>query len=174
MNRNVAYFKMPKCGSTTIQICFENYENLFFYHNYEEFLSDIEIDKKNCLKFTTVRNPYQRAISSWQHCLKEKWIEKISLLDFLKFDYKLRNETILYSMPQTTYIKELLKNDINFVIKIENLIDEFKKFLPSVKITNNYNVNTKEKYNLSNIEKEKIEEIFKDDFIFLKYKSNED
>ena len=77
-------------------------------------------------------------------------------------------------MPQTTYIKELLKNDINFVIKIENLIDEFKKFLPSVKITNNYNVNTKEKYNLSNIEKEKIEEIFKDDFIFLKYKSNED
>ena len=111
MNRNVAYFKMPKCASTTIQICFANYENLFFYHDYEEFLSDIEIDKKNCLKVTTVRNPYQRAISSWQHCLKEKWIEKISLLDFLKFDYKLRNETILYSMPQTTYIKELLKND---------------------------------------------------------------
>jgi hypothetical protein len=170
MTKDVVYFKLPKNGSTTIRDLFKNYQNLFFFHDYAQFESDIEPNRKNLIKFTTIRNPYSRAVSSWKHCLKEKWIENISLMDFLNLNFSQHNQVSVYSMPQIHYIKFLLKNDIDFVLKLENIEEEFKKFLPFVTFTKIiYNKGNYEPYHLSNDEIEKINQVFDIDFKMLGY-----
>ena len=170
MNKDIVYFKLPKNGSSTIRELFKNYQHLFFYDEYTQFKEDIEPNRSNLIKFTTVREPYSRSISSWQHCLKEKWIKNISLIDFLNLDFTEKNYVSLYSMPQVHYISIVLKNDIDFVLKLENLEEEFKKFLPFIDVTKTrHNKGEYEPYQLSIDEIQLINKVFYLDFKLLGY-----
>lgn len=170
LNKDIVYLKIPKNGSSTIREVFKPYSNLFFYNSHDEFEQDIEPDRENIIKFTTVRNPYTRAISSWQHCLKEKWIKNISLIDFLNLDFNINNNISVYSMTQCDYIDLFLKNDLDFVLKLENLNEDLSRFLPNLNFKGNVENKGKYKpYTLTQKECKIIEKIFKIDFEYFKY-----
>ena len=170
MTKDIVYLKLPKNGSSTVREIFKDYSQLFFYNDYIEFQKDIEPNRSNLIKFTTIRDPYSRSISSWQHCLKEKWVENISLIDFLNLDFTKKNSVSLYSMPQVHYISIIFKNDIDFAIKLENLEKEFKKFLPFITVTKiKHNPGAYKPYQLSMDEVQLINKVYSVDFKLLGY-----
>ena len=77
----VAYLKTPKNASTTLLNYLKKYKKIHFFYSLEEFEDSILMKDEKVFIFTTVRNPYTRSVSSWQHCLKESNSKKIIIDD---------------------------------------------------------------------------------------------
>lgn len=169
-----AYLKMPKCASTTLMHVFKNYKRVFFFDTYEDFKNDIELKDEKVLKFTTCRDPFTRAISSWRHCQREKWIpEGETLIQFLDRDFKKNNNISYYSMPQSYFIHNLMKDDINIVLKIEDLTNNIRKIIPNCDLRLQHaNRDIGPEYKLNKEEIEKIKKIYEVDFVKLNYDAN--
>ena len=136
----VAYLKTPKNASTTLLNYLKKYKRIKFFYSLEEFEKSILMKNEKVFIFTTVRNPYTRSVSSWQHCLRESWIDKdTSFDDFLDIDFSKKNSISNYSMPQRYFIGTKLKDKINDVFKVEELNKRFKEIDPNCNIIEYHN-----------------------------------
>ena len=169
-----AYFKMPKCASTTLMHVFKNYKKVFFFNTYKEYQENIELKNENVLKFTTCRDPYTRAISSWRHCIRELWIPKEeTLLEFLDRDFKKNNNISYYSMPQSHFIHNFMQDDIHNVLKIEDLANNIKLIISRCDLRFQHaNRDIEPIYKLNKKEIEKIKNVYEIDFVKLHYDIN--
>ena len=94
---------------------------LFLNHGNNENQVKEAIDN-NWFIFTTVRNPFTRAISQWQQSIKSLWLPKdTSFEDYMQWDYRKVNE---HCITHNCTLKEYLNpyfNKIDKIIKIEEL-----------------------------------------------------
>ena len=77
--------------------------------------------------FTTVRNPFTRAISQWQESIKSLWLNKdTSFEEYFDWNYlKINEHCHTHNCTLTEYLKPYL-GDIKRIIKIENLDNELR------------------------------------------------
>ena len=171
MLQYVAYLKTPKNASTTLLHSLKKYKRIHFFYTLEEYENSILMKNEKVFLFTTVRNPYTRSVSSWQHCLREPWIPKdTSLEDFLDIDFSKKGKISYYSMPQRYFIGIHLKDKINDVFKVEELNKRFKEIDPKSNITEYHNLNQMENMKLTKDQIKKINKVYEIDFKTFNYK----
>lgn len=144
--KDTIYIRMPRCGSTTIvNLCNKNHIKYFGgrdmgFWGYDTILKKNTSPKLyECIAnyigkevynesfiFTTVRNPYSRAVSMYKHT---SWNSAKTFNDFC--NKIIRNE--YPSKPaqwhSSTLTQHIVDNDddlkVDFVIKLENLQQDF-------------------------------------------------
>jgi len=140
--RDAIYIRMPRCGSTSIvdfcrseKIRFFGGKDLGFWpepaHNTSEHLHQCVsnyiggLAYKNSFIFSSVRNPYSRAVSMYKHW---SWNPAKTFKDFCnsikKEEYpsksaKWHSSTLTEHIVDDGYLK------VDFVIKLENLQQDF-------------------------------------------------
>jgi hypothetical protein len=137
----VIFLHNPKTGGRAIRDHLKNF-------NFEgPFYAKLPEDYSGNFKFCFVRNPYDRLVSAWRHCMKkESWKnlkKEISLEDFFEtissensvdlwinsYFNTLKNELISYStlhaLPQSDDFYMLDKAD--FIGRFENIQKDFDK-----------------------------------------------
>ena len=129
---SLLYVRTAKTASSTVNDwcgpeLLVTFNQRFLDHEPNEKNIKIGLERKDYL-FTTVRNPFTRALSQWQQALKSNWIKKdTSFDDFLDWDFRSSQsehiDTHICSL--TEYLSPLLCK-INKIIKIENLEKELR------------------------------------------------
>jgi len=132
-NDDYIFISIPKCGTMTMINVLTTYYNGKDEYNGQKLYRherNIPFDKGNRLIFTVVRNPYERAISSWyyahkrekrNHNYRETWKQyPIKFVDFLK---KIRCEHRYNNLtePQSSRVKM-----VDMILHLETIEDEFK------------------------------------------------
>lgn len=144
-NKKIIYFRLPRLASGAIStaistnnlnIKFFNTENIHWF-NENESTPEIYLERLNGLyheiwdsayKFVVSRNPWDRAISMWQHVQFhkynfsfEQWCEKIS--EFRKGAWGTIEK--MHTMQIYPYIVKDNKLIVNKILKFENIQEEF-------------------------------------------------
>jgi len=195
--KKIIFIHIPKTGGTTIESYMEKLNkpifiggygilrNVVYQHfNYKDYIKFFGHEEYNkFIKFTIVRNPYDRIISEYY------WTPINTNLGYKSgknFDYFLKkvsnivknkkyNDTIYHDhfIPQYEFICNIDKKImVNRLFKFE----EFNKVLEFLK-NKKYNIDFKKKLNnyeknkikLNPIQKKKIYELYKQDFEIFKY-----
>ena len=192
----IIFLHIPKTGGSSIELAFglftfnngyridNNIKAMhhFTWEEYKNYLGQKKYDEY--YKFTIIRNPYNKVISDYF------WLKNIAKLEYDNFQNKsfdeyldycdhlvknnLYNLTLFHDhfMPQHKFIyNDKNKLMIDKILRFENF-DYIEKF---IKIKYNININhinkneTKNNIILNDIQKNKIYNIYKNDFILLKY-----
>ena len=143
--KNAIYVRMPRCGSTTIvQFCNKNNIRYFGGRNmgfweYDKILKKNTSEKlyeciSNCVGqkvfaesfvFTSVRNPYSRAVSMYKH---QSWNSTKTFSDFCHKVMKNEYPSESAKWHSCSLTEHLVNNDhlnVDFVIRLENLQEDF-------------------------------------------------
>ncbi len=192
-DKKIIFIHIPKCGGTSIEFAFDlktpkdgygikNRKAMqhYLWHDYKRELGDKIFN--NYFKFAIVRNPYTRFISEYYWCSISKIGNKggQSIDSFITYckgivDKRQYNKTAHHDhfMPQYLYVYD--DNDslkVNKLFKYENY-QAVQKFM-----LNKYNVKVghvmkgkydKNKVILTQSQKDRIYEIYKQDFIRFGY-----
>ncbi|KXX72544.1 sulfotransferase family 2 domain-containing protein [Flammeovirga sp. SJP92] len=132
-------------------------------------------EKDNFITIAVVRNPYDRAVSSYNHFCSQN-TEQISFLDFLNtfFVYQKndRHNVIAHKRTQSEFLRDTYGNiKIKYLLRFENLNEDFKSFADDLNLNQKSldkigakkrNHNNYRKYYCDE-SKKIIEEYFKDD-----------
>ena len=98
-----------------------------------------KIKENKIFTFGFVRNPWDRAVSSWKFCMKKKYIPEMSFVDFCRYLKNINIEPkngiaenlfIYHAAPQYNFLiceKENLKTD--FIGRFENLQEDWEALL---------------------------------------------
>ena len=120
------YLRTSKTASSTVNdwcgtIIPATHNIKFLDHGPNEKLVQEAIEKGDHL-FTTVRNPFTRAISQWQECIKSSWLPKDTPFeDYFLFDYtKVSEHCHTHNCTLTEYLSPYLCK-IKTIIKTEEL-----------------------------------------------------
>jgi hypothetical protein len=154
---NAIYIRMPRCGSTTIDnLCRKNKIKSFGGWNmgfwgrstppkfhipntstklYKCVMNHIgEKTYDESFIFTTVRNPYSRAVSIYKH---HSWDSIKTFSDFckaiIKNDYPSRSAK-WHSSTLTEHIFDKGTLKVDFVMKLENIEEDFNTVCDKIKI----------------------------------------
>ena len=193
-NKKIIFVHIPKCGGTTIERAFGllnpnngygiNKGKAMQHYIWKHYKNELDGNIfNNYFKFSIVRNPYTRFISEYYWCVTPKVGHKgkQSIDNFISYCKKIvdrgqYNETIYHDhfMPQYLYIYDDKNNlKVNKLFKFENY-PVIHKFM-----LDKYNIKTahhgkgsygKEKIILTKSQKERIYNIYKQDFIIFNYK----
>ena len=126
------YIRAPKTGSsTTVNWCKNSVArtDILNFLDEEENLQKINrAIKNNYLIFTTVRNPFTRAVSQWKHMIEYGCIkETFTFEEFMTFDFKESDKFCrIHSSSLNEYLSPFLCK-ITKIIKMESLENELKK-----------------------------------------------
>lgn len=130
----------------------------------------------NSFKFSVSRNPYDRFISSWCYNNSTKNIE-FERMKYLDYNQLTEHDYYHIRTPQTYNIIENNKLIVDYIIRFENLNDDFNKLLKiiDIPIYNNllHTRKTDHRHYLSyysNDMKEYVYELFENDFKYYDYK----
>lgn len=199
--KNLLFIHVPKTGGTTVEnymktidkpiLCngYGRFKNIVFQHfNYKDYIKFFGNKRyKNFVKFSIVRNPYDRLISEY-YWSKPKL--NIGYKSNKTFDYFLNEvedivtnkkyELTIYHnhfIPQYEFICDSSDNImINKLFKFE----EFEKIINFLN-KKNYDLRKKKNFNVSkndkkiilnNNQKNKIYELYKKDFEIFKYEKD--
>lgn len=140
----------PKAGSSTAKNIFYDYVGVKLPHegwlvNDEKWKKENSLEQYNYppnpsqyLKIQFVRNPYERAVSSFLHHLDTRPQHKCKPYDnFIDFLLNLRKKQISCEGCKFHSINQYMTNDINDFVKIENLHKEL------IRINDKYNLELK-------------------------------
>ena len=204
-NLNAIFIHIPKTAGTSIEtILFENINSndylKYWYgnvNNYELDHSTIKYLVENCkhynknfFKFCVVRNPYERLVSEYKYCKNyySRFIKNInSFKEFIfelnsKFNQVLENEEnnhhlISHYLPQYKFTHIDSKNSLDFIMKFENLEEDWIKLCENLKINKKLikvdKYSSKKKYNYLDYYDDKLKEIvyqlYEKDFLLFGY-----
>jgi len=175
------YWAIPKCANTAIKTALANlnykekmiYSKVKWVHNTNNISY---IDRNTALQngysnFTVTRHPYDRFISLYKdQGLRRPMFKDIKITNIDSFITRLQSYNLdkdPHTKPQTKYIFD---NSTKLVDKVID-INEASKFLKSFNLTLNVVNKTEELIiELTNEQKEKIYNLYKDDFKKLGYK----
>lgn len=199
----VIYIRTPKCASSSIIESFAASKRLIRIHGRldkvkKDELSEENIKRKvifispgnikwmqkkypsiwnNSFKFSVVRNPYSKVVSAWKFLddLKEK-----ELKDVLASPPKLESWRNYHHFTRTITSMLLVENKLctDYVIKYENLNEDFKYILEVLGVNNmqlpnvnkTYGKNKNEnKHILDKDVKTQIQNLYHDDFVNFGY-----
>lgn len=135
------FIRTSKTGSSFIANYFVDCTKNFEWLDSKENLEIIN-NHEDSLKFTVVRNPYDRAFSCWKYGtttvselmtthIPGNYIlpQNLSFVDFLTCDlykeFSMNTHTITHIIPISDYVGEYIKK-INYIIKIENAYDDLR------------------------------------------------
>jgi len=129
----ILYIRTAKTASSTLNNWCGSDVDVTFNQNFLDVPPnkpqiDAAIDKGAYL-FTTVRNPFTRAISCWQQSVRSNWIKKdVSFQEFLEMDFESlpTNHAITHNIPLADYLEPYMDKINNFV-KVEKLEEELPK-----------------------------------------------
>jgi len=126
------YVRTAKTGSSTVNDwCGPNIvaTNNIKFLNYDKNKELIEeaVANRHTL-FTTVRNPFTRAVSCWQECIRSNWLAKdTSFEDYFDLDYKKVSEhCYTHNCPISEYLSPYL-GKVKLIIKMEELSNSLRK-----------------------------------------------
>lgn len=179
------YLRTSKTGSSTLtewlrpyNIPSTNNVRYLSFHENENLFN--EHFKNDHFIFTSIRNPYERAISCWQQAIASAWIEReCSFEKFLDLDFQgfESEHARTHLIPLTEYLYSVL-DKIQFIIRLENLENCLRSLCEQLKIEYHQpghvysgGYNKKEFLNkyLNPLNKKKIEKKYKSDFEYFGY-----
>ncbi len=192
-DKKIIFIHVPKTAGTTIEWMLDmelSLENFYGIENGKalQHLLARDIKKKikdydEYIKFTVVRNPYDRFISEYKWCEMDGhgFIKCESIDEFLSYVEKVvkrnkydENVYIDHLIPQYEYVYdkkgELL---VDYVGKYEELEDVFNYMRKNLKVTKEeiYKLNETKKYKviLNKEQKDRIYNLYKKDFELFNY-----
>jgi len=189
------FIHIPKTGGSSIEVVFDlqHKDNLFVpsftdeiqgvkfapQHFTHSLINHFKPECKDYFSFTIVRNPYSKLISEYFYINKNfgnNPINNFSEDHFNKwFDTSLTKFDIDHKLPQTTF----LDIPVDMVLKLENIEEDWKEL--NKKLGTDYKLvhDNKSSINKDNIvgslnrdTKQKIYNIFKNDFEKLNYETH--
>lgn len=189
-NYNFSFIHIPKTGGSSIQKIINNSTKkikLYDHSSYQNWAKNKIIKDPN-IKFTIVRNPYDRLVSAYFYLkdgganneldlgYKKKLDKFNSFENFIEnLDYNLIYD-ILHFVPQHEYIVYQNNIIIDNIIHLENLNVEFENFSKkynleniSVPFTNKSKHENFENYIEKYSIREKIYKLYEKDFNLLNY-----
>ena len=162
------YLRTAKTASSTVNAwCGADIKTTFNKRFLWEAPNQPEIETalaKKWYLFTTVRNPFTRAISCWRQANKAAWIRnEVTFKDFLNLDFNSFESSwaITHTIPVAEYLEPYMDKIDNF-IKIENITEELRK------IEKKFNLKQREvkKYNESRYMDDKsLKDVYDDEAI---------
>ncbi len=152
-----------------------NNNTISIHYNIIDYTDYINIDiMKQMIKFTIVRNPYERAVSLFRFIYPSFMQNKQNFIKFLS-DIKSGILNNTFFADQYSYIIDKNNNVIvDNIIKFENLQNDWNAFCTKYKIPSNslpkINYNQRAKIDLLDDNSKKIiYDIYKRDFYYFKY-----
>ena len=122
------YINIPKNASRSILSKLNDINIERIDTNESQFLSYWYNKKKIPFSFTFTRNPYSRAITSYNHSIKEKWVNKtltfinyLKLLKIIYIDCDLINENDIFEDEKVIRDKIIKKNNKYLYLYDENV-----------------------------------------------------
>ena len=197
--KKLLFVHIPKCGGSTVEhkLNLQNGKNGFrlikninstkaMHHfsieEYKNFFNETRYNNFN--KLTIVRNPYSKFISEYYYFKRKKkgLLKDISLEDFLIYTEKLHENNFsnteynLYNdhfYTQSSFLYDNKSINIDNIFKLENF-NEIKKYIdenyPNEKKWKHLDKNNiKKKIELSDVQKKRVYQLFKEDFINFNY-----
>ena len=185
MQKKALYIRTSKTGSSSISEWCKSYSipqtNNVRFLTFDENQNRIYNHfKKDDLLFTSIRNPYERAISCWQQAITSKWVPReCSFEKFLDVDFSIINKEHYrtHVIPLTEYLEPVL-DKIQFIIRLENLENCLKRLSDELNLeyrapghfyAGGYNKKDFQNKYLNPLNKKKIEEKYKADFEYFGY-----
>ena len=191
------FFHIPKTAGTYVEFILEEHYDfkrisitLLSYETFHIILNEESPEWKSYFKFTFIRNPYDRAISSYEYIVQkynDTRIPKTIKTDNVSFqefycNYEKYNTNIF--MKNHAFISQYdCSKDIqmDYYAKFENLHEEINFILQKIKVTDctqhlylvNYKLNSTIKKNIIYYDDKTlktINDLFKNDFLHLGFK----
>jgi len=128
------YFSIPKTGSTTISsILIKDYKAVAHYDRHD---NRIPLHAKDYFKFSTVRNPYERAISGYTHVTSKlnvnvpevfEHFHLISMTDYLTQELAIEKWATAHDNYKNMMTKRRGPGINIHLLRLENLETDFSK-----------------------------------------------
>lgn len=182
-SHKILFIHIPKCGGTSIEKFFQMQSASLFFMEKDIYKIDgvsyapQHLTPKQLkaypfwneyFKFTIVRNPYHRVLSEYLWTKNKPDLNKFN--NWLDTYYSVIDKD--HKLSQVDY----LDNDIDMIIKLENINKEFDILLDKINwqgdrtLYKHNSTNSSNHYNLLNDEtKSKIYNLYKEDFKQLNY-----
>jgi hypothetical protein len=170
IDNNIIWFEIPKNGSSSIKEVLEKTRIGCGYDGItNQELKQLNLNEYNC--YSIIRNPYDRFLSAYnQFVLNKRLFDRIlnknnltnSISDVIDNIHLFGSNQMIHHFYSQTYFVTGYEEFIKFV-PIEN-IDEFFKVLGNINSNKNHFPNRKKRDTLTDIEKEKIYSLYKEDF----------
>lgn len=126
--KNLIYYDVPKCASSTIR-------RVLFNNNNQLSLQNPKKEIQKYFKFSFVRNPWNRMVSNWKMFTIQPWrIKQLKSMtnkdvskfeDFVDFANSMKNH---HWQPQSLYLPE----NLNFLGRLENFDEDFNKLCNAI------------------------------------------
>lgn len=126
--RNLIYYDVPKCASSTIR-------KVLFNNGHQLSLQNPQKDLQKYFKFSFVRNPWNRIVSNWKMFTTQSFrIEQLKSMtsqdvskfeDFVYFADSMKNH---HWQPQILY----LPDQLDFVGKLESFNEDFSNLCNTI------------------------------------------
>lgn len=196
-NRPLFFVHIPKCGGMSVQRWYKTVFDkkvIIIPHAPVK-----QLEPNNFIKWTIVRNPYDRfkswykfrgqilrkyssprylsELEDWKNG-PDEWIKKWFIAPWhdhntLNMSGPLSNNSFFLSTPQVEWLKYKGKIKVDYILKLENLEEDFIKIKDLVNTDINLNIENKSKididFKLSKFVKKKIQQVYREDFKILGY-----
>jgi len=192
------FIHIPKTGGTFVEDEFKKYNYKVGRHDPNKNLrtnstcsfwhtplkNNKNINFKDYITFTVVRDPYDRIISeyNWKHFPRYKGTGLTRDTEINDFVSELNKDQIIYKgdchlVPQTEYLTDAYGNKVQHILHQEHLNEELNEFIKTYKLNIQLSTQKRNKQSRNHTKDELndtslklIQKYFKKDFDELKYK----
>lgn len=129
--KDIFYLRTAKTGSSSLSHwCYQHQthitNNMLPLDKGENAGLKEKLSEKKYFVFTSVRNPFTRALSCWKQSMRINWIGKdVSFEDFLDIDFHkiLHPHYMTHTIPLADYLKNYLGR-LDKVVKLETIQED--------------------------------------------------